>query len=152
MMNRATLVGHVGRDPETRCTQAGDPVCSFSLATGERWKDKTTGEDKERTEWHQIVIWNEGLIGIVERFVKKGSRILVEGQIRTRDYEKDNVKHYRTEIVLSGFDSKVVLLDRAERAPPPSENPHGPGAPARTSAPAMAGAGKRGYMDDEIPF
>lgn len=111
-MNRATLIGRIGRDPETRSTQNGSKVVSFSLATSERWKDKHSGENKEKTEWHNIVIWNENIGRIVDQYCKKGSQVLVEGQIQYRKYiDKDGNDRNTTEIVLQGFNGQVKLLD-----------------------------------------
>lgn len=154
-MNRATLVGNVGADPEIRDTNSGGKVATFSLATTESWKDKA-GEKQERTEWHRCVIWNEGLIGVIEKYVKKGSKLLVEGQLQTRKWEKDGVERYSTEIVLSGFGGQLILLGDASgnsgnRPPPPSERPDASRAPA--SRPGANRTGQDGGgMDDDIPF
>lgn len=123
-VNKAILVGNLGADPEIRSMQNGGKVCNFSLATSESWKDKATGEKRERTEWHRVVIFNEGLAGVAERYLKKGSKVYVEGQIQTRKWEKDGQDHYSTEIVLQGFNSTLVMLDpkpvgTAVQDPPP---------------------------------
>lgn len=112
-LNRATLIGHVGKEVEVRSTQGGREVGSFSLATSESWKDKGTGERKEKTEWHRCVVFNENLIGVLKNYVKKGSKLLVEGQIKTRKWtdSNDGTERYVTEIVLQGFDSRIILLD-----------------------------------------
>ena len=112
MFNRVTLIGHVGRDPETRATQSGKEVTTFSIATSERWKD-AAGERKEKTEWHRCVVFNENLISVLKNYVKKGSKLLVEGQIKTRKWTNsdDGIERYATEIVLQGFDSRIILLD-----------------------------------------
>lgn len=109
-LNRATLIGNVGKDPEIKTLNNGNRVANLSLATSETWKDKSSGEKKERTEWHRITVWNDGLIGVIERFVKKGSKVMIEGQIQTRKYEQDGVDKYTTEIVLQGFGGQLILL------------------------------------------
>ncbi len=112
-INKVVLIGNVGKDPEVRHTQAGTKMASFSLATGESWKDKTTGERKDRTEWHRIVIMNEKLAEIVEKYVKKGHKIYVEGQIQTRRYvDSQNMERFATEIVLSAYRGEIILLEK----------------------------------------
>ena len=110
-VNKAILVGSLGRNPETRVMQSGDKVVNLSMATNESWRDKSTGERKERTEWHNVVIFNQMLVGIAEKYLKKGSRIYVEGTLETRKWEKDGVNHYRTEIVLRPFRGDLRMLD-----------------------------------------
>lgn len=154
LLNRATLIGHLGKDPEVRRTQDGRPVCNLSIATSESWRDKQTGERREKTEWHRIVIFNEGLCEIAEKYLKKGAKVLIEGQIETRKWtDKDGVDRFVTEIVLRAFGSLIKMLDRArdgERAGAgvPSEQLSDSGSSARNSA--MAGDARD--MDDEIPF
>lgn len=109
-LNKVTLIGNVGNDPEVRNLNSGNAVANLSLATSESWKDKQSGEKKEVTQWHRLVVWNDGLISVIEKYVKKGSKIYVEGQLQTRKYEKDGVDHYTTEVVLTGFDAKLILL------------------------------------------
>ena len=116
-INKVTLLGNVGKDPEIKTFQNGGKVASFSFATTDSWKDKATGERKSATEWHNIVVKNEGLVGIVEKYVKKGSKLHVEGKLETRTYDKDGSKRYVTEIVLYPFSGEIVLLD-AKDAPP----------------------------------
>jgi single-strand DNA-binding protein len=112
-INKVVLIGNVGKDPEVRHTQAGTKMASFSLATGESWKDKTTGERKDRTEWHRIVIMNEKLAEIVEKYVKKGHKLYVEGQIQTRRYvDSQNMERFATEIVLSAYRGEIILLEK----------------------------------------
>lgn len=109
-LNRATLLGRVGKQPEIRSAGSGR-VASFSLATSRKWKDKQTGEAKEVTQWHNIVVWGDALVGIVERFVNKGSELLVEGEIQTRKWtDQSGADKYTTEIVLQGFDAKLMLI------------------------------------------
>lgn len=157
-MNRATLIGNVGADPEIKTTQSGKKFASFSLATSERWTDKTTGEKKEVTTWHRCVVWNENLVAVVEQYVKKGSRLFVEGQISVREWHKEGTpeddRRWQTEITLNGFQAILRLLDKSSgsnRAPDPDE-------PKRDYAKPPAGAsnGSRApaqkSFDDEIPF
>lgn len=151
-LNRATLIGHLGRDPEIKTTTAGKKIATFSIATGEKWRDKNTGEDREVTDWHNIVVFNEQIAGIVERFVTKGSRILVEGQLKTRKYQKDGSDRYSTEIVLQGFDCKLLLLSAkgettSNRAPPPGEDDYGGSRSTGSARPAA-----KDDFDDTIPF
>jgi single-strand DNA-binding protein len=144
-VNKAILVGHLGKDPEIGTTRAGGKVAQFSLATSKHWRDKASGERKERTEWHQIVVFNEGLVTVAEKFLKKGAKVYIEGEIATRKWTgQDGADKYRTEIVLAAFGGQIVMLDRAERAPAPDENAYGPA--AEGAGPANAD------MDDEIPF
>ncbi|MEP9367192.1 single-stranded DNA-binding protein [Xanthobacter sp. VNH20] len=110
-VNKVILIGNLGRDPEIRSFQNGGRVASFSIATSETWRDKASGERKERTEWHRISVLNENLVGVVERFVKKGSKVYIEGQLETRKYEKDGREQYTTEVVLRPYRGELTLLD-----------------------------------------
>lgn len=111
---KTIVVGNVGNDPEITELQGGGRVANLSIATNDRWKDSNTGESRVRTEWHRVVCWNQALIdNVIEPYVKKGSRILVEGQNETRSYDKDGQKHYTTEVVLRSFNSQVALLNDA---------------------------------------
>jgi len=111
-VNKVILVGHLGRDPEIRSTQNGTKVCSISLATSESWKDKSSGDRKEKTEWHRVVIFNEGIVGIAEKYLKKGSKIYLEGQLQTRKWtDQSGAEKFATEIVLQKFRGELVLLD-----------------------------------------
>ena len=131
-VNKVILVGNVGQDPEVRQFQNGGQVCSFSLATSENWKDKNTGERREKTEWHRISIFSEGLIRVVQSYVKKGSKLYIEGQLETRKWQDQNgVDKYTTEVVLRGFGGTLTMLD--------SRNSDGGGA-------RMGGGG--GYSQD----
>ena len=111
-LNKVMLLGNLGRDPEIRVMQNGGRLASFSIATSERWKDKD-GSQREKTEWHRIVIFSEGLVGVVERYVKKGSKIYIEGALQTRKWtdSSSGQEKYTTEIVLQGFGSKLIMLD-----------------------------------------
>lgn len=158
-LNRAQLIGNVGADPDIKALANGDRVANLSLATSESWTDKRTGEKRERTEWHRVTVWTPGLVGVVERYVKKGSKLFLEGAIRTRKWQdQSGVDRYSTEIVLAGFDSRLVLLGDPARGSGGSRDhairPDQPGArrdlelqptpPGSGSAPAE--------IDDEIPF
>lgn len=111
-VNKVILVGNLGRDPEIRSFQNGGRVASFSLATSESWKDKATGERKEKTEWHRIAIMNDSLVGIVERYVKKGSKLYIEGQLETRKWTgQDGQERYTTEVVLRPYRGELTMLD-----------------------------------------
>jgi single-strand DNA-binding protein len=114
-VNKVILIGNLGKDPEVRSFQNGGKVCNLSLATSETWKDKMSGERKERTEWHRVVIFNENLITVAERFLKKGSKVYVEGQIETRKWaDQSGVEKFSTEIVLRQFRGELTLLDSRE--------------------------------------
>ena len=111
-VNKVILVGNLGKDPEVRRMQDGRPVVNMSVATSETWRDKATGEKKERTEWHRVVIFSEGLAKVAEQYLKKGSKVYLEGQLQTRKYnDKDGVEKYSTEIVLQNFNSTLTMLD-----------------------------------------
>lgn len=111
-VNKVILVGNVGQDPEVRQFQNGGQVCSFSLATSENWKDRNTGERREKTEWHRISIFNEGLVKVVQNYVKKGSKLYIEGALETRKWQDQNgQERYTTEVVLRGYNSNLTMLD-----------------------------------------
>jgi single-strand DNA-binding protein len=162
-VNKVILVGNLGKDPEIRRTQDGRPIANFSVATSESWRDKATGERKEKTEWHRVVIFNEGLCRIAEQYLKKGSKVYLEGQLQTRKWQDQSGQDkYSTEVVLQGFNSQLTMLDRAGGGSAGAGSDFGSdegggdfgssGPTTREKKPAMAGAGKRGDMDDEIPF
>lgn len=113
-VNKVILIGHLGADPETRRLNDGSPVVNLRLATSESWRDKNSGERKEKTEWHQIVIFNEALAKVAEQYARKGSKVYIEGAIQTRKWEKDGVDRYTTEIVLQKFRGELQLLDRKD--------------------------------------
>jgi len=111
-VNKVILLGNLGRDPEIRSMQSGSKMASFSIATSKRWKDKNTQEQKEKTSWHNIVVFGDGLVDIVERYVKKGSKIYVEGELQTRKWQdQDGNDRYSTEVVLQGYNCNLTLLD-----------------------------------------
>jgi single-strand DNA-binding protein len=155
-VNKVILVGNLGADPEVRRTQDGRPIVNLRVATSESWRDKNTGERKEKTEWHRVVIFSEGLCRVAEQYLKKGSKVYLEGQLQTRKWtDKDNIERYSTEVVLQGFNSALTMLDgRGGGGGGMGADEGGNfGSPApRERQPAMAGAGKRDDMDDEIPF
>ena len=168
-VNKVILIGNLGADPEIRRTQDGRPVANLRLATSESWKDKTTGERKEKTEWHRVVIFNENLCRIAEQYLKKGSKVFIEGALQTRKWQdQSGQERYSTEVVLQGFRGELTLLDRAGGAGSGSGGGGGdfgaddaggdfgsPGPSRKVAAAAGAGArggGGRGDMDDEIPF
>jgi single-strand DNA-binding protein len=110
-VNKVILVGNLGRDPEVRHTQDGKPIVNLSLATSETWRDRTTGERKEKTEWHRVVIFNENLAKVAEQYLKKGSTVYIEGQLQTRKYtDKDGAEKYSTEVVLQNYRGELTML------------------------------------------
>jgi single-strand DNA-binding protein len=168
-VNKVILIGNLGKDPEVRSLQNGGKVCNLSIATSESWKDRGTGERKERTEWHRVVIFNENLTMVAERYLKKGSKVYIEGQIETRKWtDQSGAEKYSTEIVLRQFRGELTLLDSREGSGGGAYGGGGGGrddygdAPAREPARAPAGGGGFGGggggfapgpdLDDEIPF
>ena len=158
-VNKVILVGNLGRDPEIRSTGEGARIANLNLATSESWRDRNSGERKERTEWHRVVIFNERLVEVAEKYLRKGSKIYIEGALQTRKWtDQQGVERYSTEVVLQGFNSVLTMLDKAggggDYRSDDGGSDFGAGGPssAREKAPAMAGGGKRGDMDDEIPF
>jgi single-strand DNA-binding protein len=178
-LNQVILIGRVGKDPEVRNTQSGDKIVNLSVATSERWKDKNSGEQKERTEWHRVVIFNDHIAGVAERFVKKGSLVHIEGALATRKWtDQAGVEKYTTEVVIQKFGGRLTLLsdrdgesgggggDRAERPAaarsfggggrPGGYPPEGGAAPRQPAGsgrpPSGGGFGGGGDLDDEIPF
>ena len=144
-VNKAILVGSVGKDPEVRRTNSGDPIVSFSLATSENWRDKTSGERKERTTWHNVVIFNEGLAKIAESYVKKGSKLFVEGAIQTRKWQdQSGADRYTTEIVLQKYQGTLVLL--SERSATGDQRNE----PARPAGNSQRQAVTRPALDDDM--
>src|ERR1700741_2466683 len=155
-VNKVILIGNLGADPEIKRTQDGRPIANLRIATFDTWRDKATGERKEKTEWHRVVIFSEGLCKIAEQYLKKGSKVYLEGQLQTRKYtDKDGNEKYSTEVVLQGFNSALTMLDTrgggGGTGADEGGGEFGTWAP-RERNPAMAGGGKRDDMDDEIPF
>jgi len=110
-LNKVTIIGNLGNDPEVRSMQNGGEVCNLSIATSETWKDKSSGERKEQTEWHRVVVFAPGLVNVCKNYLKKGSKVYIEGALKTRSWEQDGQKKYTTEVVLNNYDSKMVMLD-----------------------------------------
>ena len=125
MLNKVQLIGHLGKDPEIRSFQNGGKVASLTLATSESWKDKATGERKEKTEWHRVSIFNEGLVGVVEKYLKKGAKVYIEGALETRKWkDKDGAEKYSTEVVLRPYSGELTMLDgKKAEAPATREEP-----------------------------
>lgn len=110
-LNKVIIIGNVGRDPEIRSSQSGQRIANLSLATSESWKDKNSGERREKTEWHRVVVFNDGLVGVVEKYITKGSKVYVEGQLQTRKWtDQSGVEKYSTEVVLTAYRGQIVLL------------------------------------------
>jgi single-strand DNA-binding protein len=156
-VNKVILIGNLGKDPEVRRMQDGRPVVNLSVATSDQWRDKATGERRERTEWHRVVIFNENLCRIAEQYLKKGSKVYLEGSLQTRKWQdQQGQDKYTTEVVLQGFNGQLTMLDRAggggHSAVAESGSEFGSPGPTRERAPALAAAGRRDDMDDEIPF
>jgi single-strand DNA-binding protein len=158
-LNKVTLIGNLGRDPEMRSMQDGNRIATFTVATSDTWRDRTSGERKERTEWHRVVIFNENLVTIAEKYLRKGSKIYVEGALQTRKWtDQAGVEKYSTEVVLQGFNSTLTMLDGRSGAGGGSFGADDQGGDfgASTAAPrraVAAGAGARNSdMDDDIPF
>jgi single-strand DNA-binding protein len=152
-LNKVQLIGNLGKDPEVRRLTSGDPVVNLSIATSESWRDKTTGERKEKTEWHRVVIFNENIAKVAEQYLHKGSKVYIEGQLQTRKYtDKDGHEKYSTEIVLQKFRGELTMLDSkgsGEGGEDRASRPMG------RSEPNGNGGGRdfsRAELDDEIPF
>lgn len=169
-VNKVILVGNVGADPEIRRTQDGRPIANLRIATSETWRDRNSGERREKTEWHTVVVFNEGLCKVVEQYVKKGAKLYIEGQLQTRKWQdQQGQDRYSTEVVLQGFGSTLTMLDgRGEGGGASSGfgggrgtgggNDYGDdyGAPAPSSSPSRGSGGGGGNfsrdLDDDIPF
>ncbi len=161
-LNKVMLIGNLGVDPEVRRMQDGKAVVTLRLATSESWRDKSSGERKERTEWHRVVIFNENLAKTAENYLRKGSKVFVEGSLQTRKYtDKDNIERYQTEIVLQNFNGTLTMLDGRSAGGGGADA--GGGDDFGAASPmggARAGSGgakpqqsfARGELDDEVPF
>ena len=154
-VNKVILVGNLGRDPEIRTLGSGDRVANLNIATSETWRDKSSGERKEKTEWHRVVIFNENLVKVAENYLRKGAKVYIEGQLSTRKYEQNGVEKYSTEIVLQRFRGELTMLDGRNEGGGGGGSSgddygggySGGGQPARSSGP------KQDFpMDDDIPF
>jgi single-strand DNA-binding protein len=143
-VNKVILVGNLGKDPEVRRMTSGDPVVNLSVATSDTWRDKASGDRKEKTEWHRVVIFNKNLADVAEKYLRKGSKVYLEGSLQTRKWtDKDGAEKYSTEVVLQNFNGTLVMLDgRGE----------GGGGRERMGASEAPAAFQRDEMDDEIPF
>ncbi len=151
-INKVILVGNLGNDPEIRSFQNGGRVANLSLATSESWKDKATGERKEKTEWHRVVLFNTGLVDLAEKYLKKGSKVYIEGKMETRSYEQNGEKKYTTEVVLRPYSGELQMLDKREGGSYESGGfAPAPEAASGTTA-AAAPAIEADDFDDEIPF
>jgi len=152
-VNKVILVGNLGRDPEIRSMQDGGRVANLSLATSETWRDKTSGERRERTEWHRVVIFNEHLLGVAEKYLHKGSKIYLEGQLQTRKWtDQQGQERYSTEVVLQRFRGELTMLDgrsggREEGESAGYGDEQGGGGVSAGAPPSSGGA-----LDDDIPF
>lgn len=142
-LNKVSLIGNLGADPEVRSFSNGNKVCNIRLATSEQWKDKATGEKRERTEWHTVSIFQEGLVRVAEQYLKKGSKVYIEGKLQTRKWQdQSGADRYSTEVVLHGYDGKLVMLDGRGTGDGGGYSGGGP----QSSQPAPP------PVDDEIPF
>ena len=154
-VNKVILVGNLGRDPEIRNTQDGKRIATFSIATSETWKDRATGERKEKTEWHRVVVFNDGLSSVVEKYVRKGSKLYIEGQLQTRKWTDDaGQEKYTTEVVLTGFKGELAMLDgRSGGAQGVGEDlPEYGGAAPALGTPVTSVSASKNDFDDDIPF
>jgi single-strand DNA-binding protein len=161
-VNKVILVGNLGADPEIKRTQDGRPIANLRIATSETWRDKNSGERKEKTEWHRVVIFNEGLCKIAEQYLKKGAKVYIEGQLQTRKWtDQSGVEKYSTEVVLQNFNSVLTMLDGRSGGGGSFGSDDSGGdfgssgpssAPPRRAAVAAVGGGRGSDMDDDIPF
>ena len=155
-VNKVILVGNLGFDPEVRRTQDGRPIVNLRLATSETWRDKATGERKERTEWHRVVIFNENLAKVAEQYLKKGAKVYLEGQLQTRKYtDKDGVEKYSTEVVLQQYRGELTMLDGRSGGSGSSDTSDDFGQASPMERPRGPGGGKQNFsrdLDDEVPF
>lgn len=155
-INKVLLIGNLGADPEIRHTQDGNPICNLRVATSETWRDRNTGDRRERTEWHRVVIFSEPLCKVAEQYLRKGSKVYLEGQLQTRKWQDQSGQdRYSTEVVLQRFNSNLTLLDRRDSG---GEQNHGSGSDEASSSSGGEGAGGEGGsakgsdLDDDIPF
>jgi single-strand DNA-binding protein len=156
-VNKVILIGNLGADPEIKRTQDGRPIANLRIATSDTWRDKATGERKEKTEWHRVVIFSEGLCKIAEQYLKKGAKVYIEGQLQTRKWtDPQGVEKYSTEVVLQNFNAQLTMLDGRPEGDSASGGFSGPretSRPAESRRPAAsAPAFQSGGMDDDIPF
>jgi single-strand DNA-binding protein len=149
-LNKVTLIGRVGKDPEIRSMNNGNEVATFSLATSDNWKDKQTGEKKEKTQWHRIVVYNKGMVGSIKQYVRKGKQLYLEGKIETRKYTtKDGIEKSITEIILQGYGSAMIFLEKKSITEHVEANFDGT---RRIETPKEAKEFIEDKIDDDIPF
>jgi len=167
-VNKVIIVGNLGADPEVKSFQNGGRICNLRIATSEDWKDRTTGEKKEKTEWHQVVLSTDGLVGVAERYLKKGAKVYIEGQLQTRKWQDASGNdRYTTEIRVGGFDGKLVMLDGARGGSGGGGNDGWSGGSSGGAAPSGGGQGGSNWqggssgfgggdfdndLDDDVPF
>src|SRR5487761_1831476 len=152
-VNKVILIGNLGRDPEIRSTNDGTRVANMSVATSESWRDKATGERKERTEWHRVVVFNDRLVEIIEKYLKKGSKVYLEGALQTRKWtDQSGQEKYTTEVVLQRYRGELTMLDGARGGGGESVAADDPSAPPAVAARPRPKAPAAGDLDDEIPF
>ncbi|MEQ8265562.1 MAG: single-stranded DNA-binding protein [Parvibaculum sp.] len=157
-VNKVILIGNVGADPEIRRTQDGRPIANLRIATSESWRDKNTGERREKTEWHRVVVFNEGLCKVIEQYVKKGAKLYIEGALQTRKWtDQSGVEKYSTEIVLQGFNSTLTMLDgKGGGGASAGGGDYGSSGSDDFGGGSSGGGSSRGSfsqdLDDEIPF
>jgi single-strand DNA-binding protein len=152
-VNKVILVGNLGNDPEIRSFQNGGRVANLSIATSESWKDKATGERKEKTQWHRVVVSNENLVSVCEKFLRKGSKVYLEGQLETRKYtDKDGVDKYTTEVVLRPFRGELTMLDSRGGSSSGAANDYAEEPVAAAGGGGSFASSSKNDMDDEIPF
>lgn len=143
-LNKVQLIGHLGNDPEIRSTNDGREIGNFSLATTENWKDKNTGERQSKTEWHRVVVFSQGLVGVIKNYLKKGSKVYIEGQLQTRKWtDKQGVDHYTTEIIMQNFNSNLQMLDSKGDSDKLT---------AKKIDEMDRANSQNDYLDDEVPF
>ena len=153
-INKVILVGNLGADPDIRRTQDGRAIANISIATSETWRDKNSGERKEKTEWHRVVIFNEGLAKVAEQYLRKGAKVYIEGALQTRKWQdKDGRDKYTTEVVLQGFNSTLTMLDSRNGGSRSDDDDDGFGERQTSSRGSSSGyRGGRDDMNDDIPF
>mgnify|MGYP006176247579 FL=1 len=152
-VNKVILLGNLGRDPEIRSMQSGKKMASFSIATSKRWKDRNTQEQKENTSWHNIVVFNEGLVDVIEKYIKKGSKIYVEGELSTRKYQdKDGNDRYTTEVVLQGYNSTLTMLGSNSSTSPQQESSITSNNEDQLEDNFDSSSSDSSNTDDDIPF
>ena len=152
-VNKVILVGNLGRDPEVRSMNSGDKVCNLSVATSESWNDKNTGERQERTEWHRVVIFDQRLIDVCEKYVKKGSKLYIEGQLQTRKWtDQQGIEKYSTEVVLQRFRGELTMLDSRGSSNFDSDQAISQNTPGSALDVGNVSGARDNKLDDEIPF